>query len=68
MGEAWLFAKGLKPFHARLPERLPVVRREVHGFVEVKAVIEPGVVSLGEGDDELTSPLVKSVHVDPGLL
>ena len=40
----------------------PVWWGEVDGLRQVVALVEPGVVGAGEGDDELTGTLVDSVN------
>src|SRR5438046_665287 len=68
MREARLSTESLQPLHSCKPVRLPIARRKVDSLVKVEAVVEARVVSLREGDDELSSPLIKGVHTHAGLL
>jgi hypothetical protein len=67
VGEARVAAESLESLNAHCAPRLPISWGEVHGFIEVESVIETSMVCLGEGNDELPSPLIKSVYVNTSL-
>src|SRR6266480_2679799 len=63
MWEARLPSKLLKALHTCISKLFPISRGKVHRLIKIEAMVEPGVVSLWKGDNELTSALVKSIHL-----